>query len=178
MTAHETATLAADLVLVDDRDRVLLIRRGKEPHLGAWALPGGRVDEGETFRQAAIREAKEETGLDLTETRLVTVGTYGDPGRDPRGRVVSTVFAARIDGSADVTAGSDADVIAWLEVDDAFSRYLAFDHERIIGDALERLDEYAGLYAAEKGFWASLRYTFHAGAEALTQINRNRKVDR
>jgi 8-oxo-dGTP diphosphatase len=169
MTAHETAALAADLVLVDEHDRILLIRRGNDPHLGAWALPGGRVDAGETFHQAAVREAKEETGLDLTNTRLVTVGTYGDPGRDPRGRVVSTVYAARIDRAAAVRAGSDADAIAWLAVDDAFNRYLAFDHERIIGDALERLDDLAGLYAAERGFWASLRYLIRA------QINQNRK---
>jgi 8-oxo-dGTP diphosphatase len=155
---HETAALAADLLLVDERDRILLVRRGNAPHLGAWALPGGRVDTGETFLQAAIREAKEETGLDLTNTRLVTVGTYSDPGRDPRGRVVSTVYAARIDKPAAVTAGSDADAIAWLAVEDAFNRYLAFDHERIIIDALEVLDDHAGLYAAERGFWASFRY--------------------
>lgn len=169
MTTHETATLAADLVLVDEHDRILLIRRGKNPHLGAWVLPGGRVDAGETFHQAAVREAREETGLDLTHTRLITVGTYGDPGRDPRGRVVSTVYAARIDGSASVTAGSDADAIAWLELGEIFYRYLAFDHERIIGDALEVLDEHAGLYAAEQGFWASLRYLL------LSQI-KNRKA--
>jgi 8-oxo-dGTP diphosphatase len=155
-STHETATLAVDLVIVDDQDRVLMIRRGSEPCCGAWALPGGRVDTGETFRDAAVREALEETGLDLTGALLATVDTYGDPARDPRGRVVSIVYATRITGPVTVTAGSDADLVAWLHIDDALNnRWLAFDHERILTDGLERLDDLKGVFEPP-GFWDQL----------------------
>lgn len=182
MTTHETATLAADLVLVDEHDRVLLIRRGRDPHLGAWALPGGRVDTGETFRAAAIREAREETGIDLTGSLLATVGTYSDPDRDPRGRVVSTAFTTRLTKPVNVVAGNDASYCLWVDANRALDDGLAFDHDQILIDALHRLDDLRGLFEPEKrGFWpallAALRFDTRAGGgRALSQIAQNRKA--
>lgn len=135
---HATAVLAADLVLFDENDSVLLVRRAGGPCFGMWALPGGRVDVGETFLAAAVREAREETGLDLTSINLVEVGIYGDPGRDPRGRVVSVVYTARLTAAVP-RAGSDAAELRWIHHDDALNDGLAFDHAAILADALSLL---------------------------------------
>lgn len=129
MTGPETPKLMVDVVIPDGEGRVLLIRRGSDPFEGSWALPGGFVDVGETVEDAAIREAKEETGLDVEILRLV--GVYSRPNRDPRGHNVSVAFLARAGG--DPSAASDAAEAAFL---DPSSTDLAFDHEIIISDAL------------------------------------------
>src|SRR5262245_13167544 len=84
--------LTVDVVLAtrEPSPRVLLIRRKKDPFAGTWALPGGFVDENEKLADAALRELREETGLTITE--IEQLYTAGDPGRDPRGWVVSVVF--------------------------------------------------------------------------------------
>jgi 8-oxo-dGTP diphosphatase len=114
---------------------VLLVKRGEEPYRGRWALPGGFVEEGETLLSAARRELLEETGLDPAG-ELVQVGTYGDPGRDPRGWTVSVVFQTVLgfDDASAVAGGSDAAEAAWHPVG-ALPR-LAFDHDVIVADAL------------------------------------------
>lgn len=119
-----------------DERELLLVKRGQEPYLGWLALPGGFVDEGEVLRSAARRELLEETGLDPSG-ELVQVGTYGDPGRDPRGWTVSVVFRVVL-GPADasaVTGGSDASEAAWHPI--GTLPPLAFDHALIVADALE-----------------------------------------
>ena len=129
MAGPETPKLMVDIVIPDGEGRVLLIQRASEPFQGSWALPGGFVDLGETVEEAAVREAKEETGLDVEILRLVDV--YSDPDRDPRGHNVSVAFLARAGG--DPSAASDAAEAAFL---DPSSTALAFDHDRIIADAL------------------------------------------
>lgn len=135
---RETCRLAADVVLfsgpADDRC-VLLIQRGWPPFEGAWALPGGHVDRGETTEAAARRELVEETGVNTTD--LIEVGTYSDPGRDPRGRYVSVAYAATLPTMTDATAGDDARAAAWVPVADVLAGRveLAFDHLRILTDA-------------------------------------------
>lgn len=129
MAGPETPKLMVDIVIPDGEGRVLLIRRGNDPFEGSWALPGGFVDVGETVEDAAVREAKEETGLDVGLLRLV--GVYSNPERDPRGHNVSVAFLARAEG--DPSAASDAAEAAFL---DPSSIALAFDHEGIIADAL------------------------------------------
>ena len=129
MAGPETPKLMVDVVIPDAEGRVLLIQRANDPYEGSWALPGGFVDVGETVEDAAVREAKEETGLDVELLRLV--GVYSDPERDPRGHNVSVAFLARAEG--DPSAASDAADAAFL---DPSSTDLAFDHESIISDAL------------------------------------------
>src|ERR687894_1348807 len=115
----ETPKLMVDVIIPSER-RVILIRRGSDPYEGRWALPGGFVQVGETVEQAALREAAEETGLAVELARLV--GVYSDPERDPRGHNVSVAFLTRV-LSGELSAATDA-----VE--------LAFDHRRIIADAM------------------------------------------
>ena len=129
MAGPETPQLMVDVV-VPTEEGVVLIRRGSGPFEGQWALPGGFVEVGETVEEAAVREAAEETGLAVELARLV--GVYSDPGRDPRGHNVSVAFLARVLGGQ-LSASTDA---AEVSVLDPGAVDLAFDHRRIIDDAL------------------------------------------
>lgn len=128
MAEPETPKVVVDVVIPSE-DGVVLIRRGTDPYKGTWALPGGFVEVGETVENAAVREAKEETNLDVELESLV--GVYSEPDRDPRGHNVSVTFLARITGG-DPEAATDADEVAVL---DPSSVELAFDHRKILGDA-------------------------------------------
>ncbi len=120
--------------------RVLLIRRGRPPFEGMWALPGGFLDEYELPEAAARRELAEETGLEIGELPVRLVGVYGERGRDPRGWTVSAVFMADLGETLpEVTGGDDAERAEWHPVDDLPE--LAFDHARILGHALVLLGE-------------------------------------
>lgn len=136
-TVPETARLTADVVLLGQLHgglHVLLVRRGWPPFEGCWAFPGGHVDEGEDVLAAAKRELEEETGL--RAEGLTLVGVYADPGRDPRGRYVTWAYAALVAGLRKPTAGDDATAARWVPVDEALAGGLAFDHRRILTDAL------------------------------------------
>jgi 8-oxo-dGTP diphosphatase len=106
---------------------VVLVRRRNPPP--GWALPGGFVDYGETVETAAVREAREETGLAVDLVELFQV--YSDPNRDPRRHTISTVFIARAEGSP--TAGDDA-AEACVFTPDRLPGEIAFDHARILAD--------------------------------------------
>ncbi len=131
MARPRTPLLTVDCVVVDAKGRVLLIRRANPPFKGCHALPGGFVKEGETVEDACRRELLEETGV--AADRLTLVGVYSDPGRDPRGHTVSVAFLARVK-SARPTAGSDAAQAEWVA--HPMEVALAFDHARILADAL------------------------------------------
>jgi 8-oxo-dGTP diphosphatase len=118
--------------------KVLLVKRGAEPFIGCWALPGGFVDEGERPVEAARRELAEETGL-IWEGALVPVGTWGDPGRDPRGWTVSAVYLADIGFEPLMVVGGDDAADAGWYFTDELPKKLAFDHDEIITAALWRL---------------------------------------
>jgi 8-oxo-dGTP diphosphatase len=125
----ETPKLMVDVVIPSERG-VVLIRRASEPFEGRWALPGGFVEVGETVEEAAAREAAEETGLAVEVARLI--GVYSEPERDPRGHNVSAAFLVRVLGG-ELAAATDASEVSVL---DPSSVELAFDHRRIIEDAL------------------------------------------
>ncbi|TCC19615.1 NUDIX hydrolase [Kribbella speibonae] len=139
----EPLGLATDLVILTVRDgrlQVLLIRRGIPPYQGRWALPGGFVRPDEDLETTARRELAEETGLSAERIHLEQVATYGAPDRDPRGRVVSVAYLALVPDLPAPVAGSDAASASWVDATDVLddSGRLAFDHHRILADAVER----------------------------------------
>lgn len=131
--------LAVDCVVfgLDEEDlKVLLIRRGLEPFLGRWALPGGFVHMDETLDEAARRELQEEAGIE--RVYLEQLYTFSAIDRDPRERVVSVAYyALALLSEHTVKADTDAREAAWFAVDDL--PRLAFDHESILDKAIERL---------------------------------------
>lgn len=124
----------------DDALQVLLIERGEEPFLGAWALPGGFVKIDEDLDRAAARELAEETGLRAGAWHLEQLGTYGAPGRDPRMRVITVAYWAICADLPVLHGGGDAAAAALTPVQEIEGGRvrLAFDHERIVRDAVER----------------------------------------
>ncbi|MCQ8903486.1 MAG: NUDIX hydrolase [Methanothrix sp.] len=128
----QTPLLAVDVVLRID-DGIVLIRRRNPPFMGCYALPGGFVEIGETVEDAARREVMEETGVNASLVRLV--GVYSDPDRDPRGHVVSVCYLA--DGYGELRFGSDASDVRIFRPDELPE--LAFDHARMIRDALKAM---------------------------------------
>jgi ADP-ribose pyrophosphatase YjhB (NUDIX family) len=114
-----------DIIIQTKPETVILIQR-KNPPLG-WALPGGFVDYGETVEQAAVREAKEETGLDITIKSCL--GVFSNPERDPRLHTISTVFIAHAFG--DPVAGDDAAALRIFRISELPSD-MAFDHRDIL----------------------------------------------
>jgi 8-oxo-dGTP diphosphatase len=133
--------VTVDLVIftiADDDLKVLLIRRGIEPYKGYWALPGGFVEIDESLEHAAARELKEEVGVTVYLEQLYT---FGDPKRDPRGRVISVAYFALVDAERQrIVAGSDAADAQWYNVfNPKLGAKLAFDHNRILDYAIGRL---------------------------------------
>src|SRR5438477_11861630 len=111
---HPRPAVTVDIVVVtrEKEPRVLLIRRRHPPFEGMWAIPGGFVDIDEPLEAAAVRELYEETGV--RAKKLEQLRTYGDPGRDPRGRTISVVYLARVDSEkVKPRAEDDALEVGW-----------------------------------------------------------------
>jgi len=132
-TDHRNPALTTDLIIRDRQGRVVLIER-KFPPPG-WALPGGFVDYGESLEQAAVREALEETSLEVRLERQFH--TYSDPDRDPRQHAVTTVFLATVAGGT-LRAADDAAVAAFFTREQVEAMALAFDHRAILDDYFNR----------------------------------------
>lgn len=137
---HHYPALTTDVVLFalgQDGVSVLLVRRAQPPFQGAWAFPGGFVDTGEALLDSASRELEEETGI--REVHLEQLRAFGDPQRDPRGHVVTVVYAGVVAEAVlpGARAGSDASEASWWPIDGLPS--LAFDHDKILGCALRSL---------------------------------------
>ncbi|MEV7683224.1 NUDIX hydrolase [Streptomyces sp. NPDC088341] len=132
-TDSEFVRYTVDIVVIDDDGRVLLIRRGWPPHKGAWALPGGWVDPGETSIEAGVRELLEETGVQVSGWELDLVGVFDQPDRDPRGRYISAAYVVTVPAGTVATAGDDAADVQWRPV--SAPGTLAFDHAAIISAA-------------------------------------------
>lgn len=122
----------ADVAAVTPDGHVLLIERGWPPYEGAWALPGGHVDPGETSRVAAARELFEETGVHVDESALRQLGTFDRPDRDPRGRYVTVAYLAEVAADTPIAAGDDARTARWWPL--SALPDLAFDHTDILSD--------------------------------------------
>jgi 8-oxo-dGTP diphosphatase len=130
--------VTVDTVIVTrgPKPKVLLIRRKHKPFTGKWAIPGGFVEMEETLEAAARRELREETGVEAG--RLEQLGTFGDPGRDPRGRTISIVYLAFVDAArVHPEAADDASEVGWHSL--VRPPELAFDHAEILKCARRRL---------------------------------------
>ena len=143
------------LTMLEGALHVLLVRRGEAPFEGMWAIPGGFKRPTETLDEAAKRELVEETGVDAASL-LTQFGAYGDPDRDPRMNVVTVAYLAVVRDVGAVVAGTDAADASLIPVSDVLNGKidLAFDHPRIVHDAIERVRvelEVSGLATAFVG---------------------------
>jgi 8-oxo-dGTP diphosphatase len=141
-TGFPTFAVTVDVVILtmsEGRLHVLLVRRGEDPFAGMWAVPGGFKRPDETLDDAAKRELREETGVDAASL-LTQFGAYGDPGRDPRTNVVTVAYLAVLRDVGAIVAGTDAADAALTQVSQVLEGRvaLAFDHTRIVRDAVER----------------------------------------
>ncbi len=121
--------VACDGVLIEE-NKVLLIKRKYPPFKGLWALPGGKLEDGETVEEGVVREFEEETGLKVKPIKLI--GVFSDPSRDPRGLVSIAFLVERIGGNLKITEESDS--FGWFNIKDLPP--LAADHKKIISRSL------------------------------------------
>jgi 8-oxo-dGTP diphosphatase len=139
MSARATAfDVTVDIVIFTVQDgqlRALLVRRKYPPFEGQWAIPGGFVNPDESLESAALRELTEETGVN--DVYLEQLFTFGEPGRDPRGRVVTVAYFALVSSGRQIIAGSDAAQARWFSFHELPK--LAFDHGAILDYAVLRL---------------------------------------
>lgn len=138
MARDEIIKYTADVVCVRGNE-VLTIRRKWDPFEGRLALPGGHVDKGETSLKAAPRELMEETGVYVDPRSMIMLGVYDQPDRDPRGRYVSVAYLAVVSQLAQAKPGDDAAEVVWMPWGDLLMGGLAFDHDRIVRDAWQRM---------------------------------------
>jgi len=157
-----TVDLVVLTVRADDL-AVLVVRRGEEPFAGREALPGGFVRPDEDLLTAAARELVEETGLAPGTAHLEQLGSYGAPARDPRMRVVTVAHLALVADPPDPRAGSDAAAARWAPVAEV-SPGLAFDHDRVLADGVDR--------ARAKLEYTSLAASFCAGEFTVAELRR------
>jgi 8-oxo-dGTP diphosphatase len=164
--------VTVDVVILTMRDgvlHVLLVCRGQAPYEGMWAIPGGFKRPNETLDEAARRELGEETALQVPSL-LTQFGAYGDPERDPRMNVVTVGYLAVLRDVGAVVGGSDAAAAALIPVSAVVSEKidLAFDHLRIVRDAVERvrveleLSGVATAFVGETFTLAELRAVYEA----------------
>ena len=135
MAHHKIPSLTADIFIFDEDFNFILIKRKNDPYKDYWALPGGFVEYGESVENAAIREAKEETSIDVELIDLVNV--YSKPDRDPRGHTITVAYTAKGDLS-NRKADDDAKDIGIFNASELDEIPLAFDHDKIIRDCLDK----------------------------------------
>jgi 8-oxo-dGTP diphosphatase len=165
---------------------VLLVRRRYEPYQSYWALPGGLLEAAETLEVAAERELREETGV--IDTWMEQLATFSEIDRDPRGRVISCCYLALVDGArARLRPGSDARAAVWRPLEPllaqiATERVLAFDHDRILSYARQRLAyklEYQNVawsLLPETFTVSELRRVYEAGIGRAFEPNNFRRI--
>ena len=135
-------SVTVDFIVHIDGEGILFVKRKNFPYRGKWALPGGFLDVGkENTLQAAIRELKEETSLDIDPSNIVLEGVYSDPQRDPRDHVVSVVYSINLPAEyvSQVKAEDDAAAAGFVNFEDGKNHTfsmddLAFDHKKILED--------------------------------------------
>ena len=136
MGKYKNPSLTVDIFIFDENQNFILIKRKNEPYKDYWALPGGFVDYGECVEDAAIREALEETSINVKLDQLI--GVYSNPSRDPRGHTVSITYSAK-GNMEEMKADDDACDINIFTKRDLEKINLAFDHAQIINDCLNSI---------------------------------------
>ena len=134
MANYKIPSITTDIFIFDDDLNFILIKRKNDPYKDYWAIPGGFVEYGETVENAAVREAKEETHIDVELKDLVNV--YSKPDRDPRGHTITVAYTAQGNFS-NKKADSDASDISVFNEKKLDEIKIAFDHEEIIRDCLK-----------------------------------------
>jgi len=147
LTNYKKPSITVDIIIFNEKNNndaiitknkeFVLIKRRNEPFKDHWAIPGGFIDYGELVENAALREAKEETGIDVKIKKLFDV--YSDPKRDPRGHTITIVYLANGDFSK-IKADSDASDAQIISFDDIEDINLAFDHKKILCDVFNELN--------------------------------------
>ncbi len=132
---RRTPLLAVDIVTFLGEDKIVLIKRAESPFKGLYAIPGGFVEYGENVEDAAVREMKEETGLDVK--LLGIIGVYSKPDRDPRGHVVSIAYLAEAVGGS-LKPSTETKEVKAFKIDEV-PENLAFDHKDILEDGVENM---------------------------------------
>ena len=132
MEKKQIPKLAVDILITNDNGEIALIKRKFEPFKGMYALPGGFVDYGETVENAAVREAKEETGLDVELQGML--GIYDELGRDPRGHIISIVFIAKQTGGKIIKSSDETEEGGFKSLEEIESIELGSDHNQMIKD--------------------------------------------
>lgn len=143
--------LAADLILFTtiepsanldglSLDKVLLVKRKYPPYEGCWVFPGGMMDEGETFKEAALRETQEETGIKVSDAYILTL--LDNPDRDPRGRVISAVYAREVFETRTAITSDETPEVKWVDAKDIIDGniQLGFDHIKAFDLLIDKLD--------------------------------------
>ena len=189
MAEAQHPRVAADVAVfafLDGAMNVLLVRRRYEPYESYWALPGGLLEPDETLEEAAERELREETGV--TDTYMEQLATFSQVDRDPRGRVISCCYLALVDGGrVRLRPGSDAREAAWRPLEALLretdeSTVLAFDHDRILAYARQRLAyklEYQNVawsLLPETFTLSELRRVYEAGIGRAFEPNNFRRI--
>lgn len=189
MAEAQHPRVAADVAVFAFRDgamNVLLVRRRYEPYESYWALPGGLLEPDETLEEAAERELREETGV--TDTYMEQLATFSQVDRDPRGRVISCCYLALVDGGrVRLRPGSDAREAAWRPLEALLREtdegtVLAFDHDRILAYARQRLAyklEYQNVawsLLPETFTLSELRRVYEAGIGRAFEPNNFRRI--
>lgn len=175
MTAHQDTAApryhypatAVDVVVFSMGEgdlQVLLIQRGVEPFAGSWAFPGGFVHPDEALEAAAVRELREETTV--RDLYLEQLYTFGEPERDPRGRVISVAYFALISQPLHVTGGDDTADARWFPL--KALPPLAFDHEIMLNYALERV--------RNKVEYTNIVYSLLPETFTLTELQRTYEI--
>ena len=137
MEKYKIPSLTADIFIFNNDFEFILIKRKNDPYKDCWALPGGFVEYGETVESAAVREAKEETSIDVKLIDLVNV--YSKPDRDPRGHTITVAYTAK-GNMDDMKADDDAAEIGIFKYENLNKINIAFDHEKIIKDCLKIIE--------------------------------------
>lgn len=135
---YKKPSVTVDILIINENREFILIKRKNDPYKDFWAIPGGFVDYGETVENAAIREALEETNINVELINIV--GVYSNPNRDPRGHTISIVFLAS-GNMENMKADSDAKDINIFSINDLNKIKIAFDHDKILNDSLNLINK-------------------------------------